>query len=80
MISCQSKSSSCSRIEFRAADKELLMAKFGMLITGTRLIKEATVKAAVDADPELATIKWYGIYRLTEKIRTERKKFNRERK
>ena len=55
------------------------MAEFGMLITGTQFIKEVTVKAVIDADPELATIKEsYGIYRLTEEIRTERKKFNRE--
>ena len=57
------------------------MAKFGMLITGTQFIKGAAVEARIDADPEMSAIKeCYGVRRLTEKIRSERKKFNRERK
>ena len=60
-------------------DFRKIFTSFGMLITGTgsisqKRVEEMAIKSSVCAE----LIEKYGIYRMTEKIRTERKKFVKE--
>jgi len=73
-------SSGRQRVDFSPQDKDLIFAKFGMLITGTGTIRESMVNEMIERDTSLLLLKdKYGVHRLVEKVRTERKKFNKER-
>ena len=68
-----------ARIKFTEADVNTIWSKSGMLITGNEPIKEDRVRIIIQHDGNTQEfLAKYALHRLTEKVRTERKAFKKE--
>lgn len=67
------------RVKFSEEDNSTVFAKFGMIITGTCTISEKIIRKKIDGDDRLKEIECkFGIRTLTEKVRTLRKKYMKD--
>ncbi|XP_057304499.1 uncharacterized protein LOC130641636 [Hydractinia symbiolongicarpus] len=67
------------RVKFSSEDNQSIWGKFGDLITGSILIKEADIRSASKADRVVKDlIEKYGVTTIVMKVRTEKKKFAKD--
>ena len=67
-----------NRVMFSVTVNNTIVGKFGMLITGLGTISQSAILKLSVRDADIADlVERFGLYRITEKVRTEMKRFNK---